>query len=70
MEDSNIVLPSELDLEVIASECDVSRSKTVRLAGILLSKMMVETLGGEIEIERSDQRGGAFSMTFRGAAAT
>ncbi|HUV60996.1 MAG TPA: hypothetical protein VMW71_02370 [Thermoplasmata archaeon] len=70
LEDSNLALSKNLDLDTIVSESGESRSKTVRLAGILLSKMMVETLGGEIEIDCCNERGGAFLMTYRGAVST
>ena len=70
LEDSNLALSKNLDLDTIVSECVESRSRTVRLAGILLSKMMVETLGGEIEIDCCNERGGAFLMTYRGAVST
>jgi light-regulated signal transduction histidine kinase (bacteriophytochrome) len=68
LEDSNLAISADVDLDTIVSECGESRSKTVRLAGILLSKMMVETLGGEIEIDCCDERGGAFLMRYKGAA--
>jgi light-regulated signal transduction histidine kinase (bacteriophytochrome) len=70
LEDSNLALSTRVDLNTIMNECGESRSRTVRLAGILLSKMMVETLGGEIEIDCCNERGGAFLMTYRGAAST
>jgi light-regulated signal transduction histidine kinase (bacteriophytochrome) len=70
LEDSNLALSTDIDLDTIVSEHGESRSKTVRLAGILLSKMMVETLGGELEIDCCDECGGAFLMTYKGAAST
>jgi len=70
LENSNLALSAYVDLDTIVSECGESRSRTVRLAGILLSKMMVETLGGDMEIDCCNERGGALLMTYRGAAST
>lgn len=69
IEDAKLALPSEIDLDIVVEECSTSRSKTVRLAGILLSKMMVETLGGEIEVDCRDEHGGALLITYKGASA-
>jgi len=69
LQDSGLVLSTPVDLDTIVCGPEERRSKTVRLAGILLSKMMVEKLGGKIEIDCFDGRGGAFTMTYKGATA-
>lgn len=65
--DANMTLPPGIDLETVVKGPDESRSKTVRLAGVLLSKMMAEKLGGTFEIDCHGERGGAFNITFEGA---
>ena len=65
--DANMALPPGIDLDDIVSKRDDARSKTVKLAGVLLSKMMVERLGGAFEIESPGDRGGVLRMTFKEA---
>lgn len=65
--DANMVLPPGINLDEIVRKRDDARSKTVKLAGVLLSKMMVERLGGAFEMESSGDRGGVLRMTFKEA---
>ena len=65
--DDRMTLRPDIDLETVTDRGDDSRSKTVRLAGLLLSKLMIERLGGSFDMDCPTEGGGTVSMTFRGA---
>ena len=65
--DDSISLRPDIDLETVVDHTDDSRSRTVKLAGVLLSKLMTERLGGSFEISSSSGEGGTITMKFRGA---
>ena len=64
--DENASLPESFDPEALRSEPGEARSKVVRVAGLLLSKMMVERLGGSVTVERAGDCGCALVITFNG----
>ena len=65
--DDSIYLRPDIDLESVTDHTDDSRSRTVRLAGALLSKLMIERLGGSFEMSGSSEEGGTITMRFKGA---
>ena len=67
MRDTKLALPSDIDLYAISKARGEERSKTVKLAGVLLSKMMVERLGGTFDIDRTEGGGVTFRIVLKGA---
>ena len=65
--DDRISMHPDTDLEALMDGDDDSRSRTVRLAGVLLSKLMIERLGGTFEMVCPRAGGGTVGMTFTGA---
>ena len=63
--DENASLPESFDPDALRSDPGEARSKVVRVAGLLLSKMMAERLGGSVTVERADDGGCALVITFR-----
>ena len=62
--DQNAGLPESFDPEALRSDSGEERSKVVRVAGLLLSKMMAERLGGSVTVERTGDGGCALVLTF------
>ncbi|UCE81102.1 MAG: HAMP domain-containing histidine kinase [Methanobacteriota archaeon] len=65
--DANAEFPPGVELDSVVDERGESRSRIVKLAGVLLSKLMVERLGGKIKVDRDGEHAGAISLTFKGA---
>ncbi len=63
--DAKAAMPESFDPESLRADLAASRSRVVRVAGLLLSKMMVEKLGGSVEVESSDGDGCAFVLTLK-----
>ena len=63
--DENASLPESFDPDALRSGPGEARSKVVRVAGLLLSKMMAERLGGSAAVERADDGGCALVITFK-----
>lgn len=65
--DANMNFPPGFNLDSVANERGESRSRIVKLAGMLLSKLMVEMLGGSIDIDCDGEHGCVIRLTFKGA---
>lgn len=63
--DDKASLPESFDPESLRAEHGEARSRMVRVAGLLLAKMMSERLGGSVKVERPREGGCTLVMTFR-----
>ena len=63
--DANAAMPESFDPDSLRTGTQETRTRMVRVAGLLLSKMMTERLGGSIEVETSDEKGCAFVLTLK-----
>lgn len=63
--DAKATMLESFDPESLRADLAASRSRVVRIAGLLLSKMMVERLGGSVEVKSSDGDGCTFVLTLK-----
>ncbi|UCE90827.1 MAG: hypothetical protein JSV90_05175 [Methanobacteriota archaeon] len=63
--DEHASLPESFDTESPTADLDEKRSRTVRVAGLLLSKMMAERLGGSVKAEAAEQGGCSLIITLK-----
>ena len=67
MKDGNVSVPSSIALDPIGKMSSESRTRMVRLAGLVLARAITERLGGEFRT-RSDDEGTELEITLPGAA--
>lgn len=63
MVDEEVEVPEALDFETMGTVSDDSRSRMVRVAGLVLARVMVEKLGGTFQTAQLD-RGSEFRIKF------
>lgn len=63
--DVSAALPESFDPESLRADFGETRTRVVRVAGILLSKMMAERLGGSLRVEPAGQGGCELTITLK-----